>query len=293
MTFDVGDKIDSAEYDYGTKAKKVKAPEATKAATAQYTYTFKAWDKEIADVTEDAAYTALFDSTVNKYLVIFEVDGKVDSAKYAYGTKAEDLKLPETKKEATDKYTYTFKKWNIKLADVTKNATYRAAFDSTVNKYLVKFVSEGKTLDSTYYAYGTKADKIEVPEATKKDTKDSTFTFDGWDSKIANVTKDATYTAKFKAKKIESKKDSKSDAINAVAQNRFKFGFANNELTVVQPSRSMVRVQVFDMLGHQVESFNDQVLGSKSYSLAHLPQGIYMVRIANRSQQHTAKVTIR
>ena len=293
VTFVVDSKKDSAEYVYGTKADSLNVPETKMAATAQFTYTFKAWDKELADVTETATYTAVFDSTVNKYLVKFVVDGKVDSAKYAYGTKAADLKVPETKKASTDRYTFTFKKWDEKLADVTKNATYTAVFDSTVNRYLVKFVSEGKTLDSAYYAYGTKANKIDIPNATKKDTKDSTFTFDGWDAKIANVTKDVTYTAKFKAEKIESKKDSKSDVINVVAQNNFKFSFANNELTIVQPNPSMVRVQVFDMLGHKVESFNDQIMGSKSFGLAHLPQGFYMVRIASRSQQYTAKVTIR
>lgn len=285
VKFVVDGKADSAQYAYGTKADDLKKPETKKAATAKYTYTFKAWDKTLADVTGAATYTALFDSTLNKYLVKFVVEGKVDSAQYAYGTKADSLKKPETKKAATDKYTYTFKAWDKTLADVTEAATYTALFDSTVNKYLVKFVSEGKTLDSAYYEYGTKADKIKVPEATKTDTKDSLFSFDGWDEEIADVTKNATYTAKFKAKKTE--------AIVAATQNGFKFGFANNELTVVQPSLSMVRVQVFDMIGHLVESFDDQVVGAKSYSLASLPQGTYMVRIASMRQTHSAKVIVK
>ena len=289
VKFVVEGKADSAQYAYGTKADSLKIPETKKAATAQYTYTFKAWDKTLADVTGAATYTALFDSTLNKYLVKFVVEGKVDSAQYAYGTKADSLKKPETKKTATDKYTYTFKAWDKKLADVTGAATYTAVFDSTVNKYLVKFVSEGKILDSAYYEYGTKADKIKIPEATKKDTKDSTFTFDGWDAKVADVTKNATYTAKFKAKKIEPK----SETIVASAQNGFKFGFANNELTVVQPSLSMVHVQVFDMIGHLVKSFDNKVVGAKSYSFASLPQGTYMVRIASKSQMRTINVFVK
>ena len=277
------DTLAKAEWTYGS----VPAYEGTpaKAATDKFTYTFKAWDKEFVEVTGPAAYTALFDSTLNKYLVKFVVNGKVDSAQYAYGTKADSLKVPETKKAATDKYTYTFKAWDKKLTDVTGAATYTALFDSTLNKYLVKFVSEGKTLDSAYYEYGTKADKIKVPEATKKSTKDSSFTFDGWDPKVADVTKNATYTAKFKAKK--------TDAIVATVRNGFKFGFANNELTVVQPNASMVRVQVFDMIGHLVESFDEQVVGSKNFSLAALPQGTYMVRIASMRQMLTAKVIVK
>ena len=281
------DTLASAEWAYGS----VPAYDGTpvKPATDKYTYTFDAWDRDFVEVTEATAYTALFDSTLNKYFVKFVVEGKADSAQYAYGTKADSLKIPETKKAATAQYTYTFKAWDKKLADVTGAATYTALFDSTLNKYLVKFVSEGKILDSAYYEYGTKADKIKIPEATKKDTKDSTFTFDGWDAKVADVTKNATYTAKFKAKKIEPK----SEAIVASAQNGFKFGFANNELTVVQPSLSMVHVQVFDMIGHLVKSFDNQVVGAKSYSLASLPQGTYMVRIASKSQMRTINVFVK
>ena len=277
------DTLAKAEWVYGSVPAYEGTP--TKAATDKFSYVFKAWDKEFVEVTEPATYTALFDSTLNKYLVKFVVNGKVDSAQYAYGTKADSLKVPETKKAATDKYTYTFKAWDKKLADVTGAATYTALFDSTVNKYLVKFVSDGKTLDSAYYEYGTKADKIKVPEATKKNTKDSSFTFEGWDPKVADVTKNATYTAKFKAKK--------TDAIVATVRNGFKFGFANNELTVVQPNASMVRVQVFDMIGHLVESFDEQVVGSKNFSLAALPQGTYMVRIASMRQMLTAKVIVK
>ena len=285
VKFVIDGKADSIEVAYGTKADSLKIPDAKKEATAQYTYTFKAWDKELGDVTGTVSYTAVFDSTVNKYWVKFVVDGKADSVEVAYGTKADSLKIPATKKEATAKYTYTFKAWDKKLADVEGNVTYTAVFDSTVNKYLVKFVVDGKVVASAEYAYGTKAADIEVPKATKKDTKDSSYTFDGWDVKIADVTGAVTYTAKFTAKKTE--------AIAATARNNFKFGFANNELTVVQSSASLVRVQVFDLTGHLVESFSETVAGSKSFSLAHLNQGTYLVRIVSKSQMRTARISVK
>ena len=284
IAFVVDGKKTEAEYDYGTKAADLKTPETKKAATAQYTYTFKAWDKELADVTGAATYTAVFDETVNKYKVTFVVDGKETVAEYAYGTKAADLKTPETKKAATAQYTYTFKEWNKKLADVTEAATYTAVFDETVNKYKVTFVVDGKETVAEY-AYGTKADDIKVPTASKEDTEDMTFTFDGWDKEIADVTEAVTYTAKFTSKK--------TTAIAATVHSNFKFGFANNELTVEQPGASMVRVQVFDLTGHLVESFNEQVVGSKTFSLAHLNQGSYMVRVVSKSQIRSARITVR
>ena len=257
--------------------------------TVSHRYTFTGmFTPEIVAATEDASYQVVWDSTLRAYTVTF-LDGidTLASAEWAYGSVPTYEGTPA--KAATDKYTYTFKAWDKEFVEVTEATAYTAVFDSTVNKYLVKFVSEGKTLDSTYYEYGTKADKIKVPEATKKDTEDSTYTFDGWDAKIVDVTKNATYTAKFKAEKIEPK----TEAIVASAQNGFKFGFANNELTVVQPTSSMVRVQVFDMIGHLVESFDDQVMGAKSYSFASLPKGTYMVRIASKSQMRTVSVFVK
>ena len=235
-------------------------------------------------MTEAATYTALFDSTVNKYTIAFVVDGKKTEAEYDYGTKAADLKTPETKKVATAQYTYTFKAWDKELADVTGTATYTAVFDETVNKYKVTFVVDGKETVAEY-AYGTKADDIKVPTASKEDTEDMTFTFDGWDKEIADVTEAVTYTAKFTSKK--------TTAIAATVHGNFKFGFANNELTVEQPGASMVRVQVFDLTGHLVESFNEQVVGSKTFSLAHLNQGSYMVRVVSKSQIRSARITVR
>ena len=286
-----GKELSSTKYDYGTKAKDVKAPTATKAATAQYTYKFKSWDKTIADVKAAATYTAKFDSTVNKYCVKFVVEGKtVDSTMYAYGTKAKDVKTPKTtpEKKATAQYTYKFKSWDKTIADVKAAATYTAKFDSTVNKYYVKFVVEGKTVDSTMYAYGTKAKNIKTPKNTpeKKATKDSTYTFDKWDPEITDVKGNATYKAKFKAKK-------KSSAIGQVVQSNFKYSFANNELTVYMPKASLVRVLVYDLGGRLVTSFNEDVAGSKVFSLDKLKRGVYQVRIESKSQTRSARISVK
>ena len=290
----------------------------TRDATAQYTYTFKTWDKDIVEVTEAATYTALFDSTVNKYMIKFIVDGNADSVEVAYGTKADSLKVPATTKKSTDKYSYTFKEWDKKLADVTETATYTALFDSTVNKYMVKFVVNGK-VDSAMYAYGTKAADIKTPKVASDTTKDSVYTFKGWDKKLADVKENATYTATFKAEAIakevppdttkEIVKEEPADTTKEIVKEEtpdsteaigvaalgtaFKFGYADNAITVVQSGSSMVRIQVFDLTGHLVESFSEQVMGSRSFSLGQFEKGSYLVRVMSKSQTRTARIVVK
>ena len=92
---------------------------------------------------------------------------------------------------------------------------------------------------------------------------------------------------------VESSSSEKTVAIVAVAMNSVKFGYANNELTVVQPTSSMVHVQVFDLTGHLVESFSESVTGSKSYSLAHLNRGGYLVRVESNSQMRSARIVVK
>ena len=191
-----GTVLQSTEVEYGqTPAYSGNTP--VKAADAQYTYTFKDWDKEIVSVTEAVTYTATYDKTVNKYLIKFvNEDGTVlQSSEVAYGDTPVYTGATPTK-AATAQYTYTFKDWGT-ISSVTEDATYTATYTATVNKYTIKFVNEdGTVLQSTEVEYGqTPAYEGETPE--KAATAQFTYTFAAWDEEIVSVTGDATYTATY------------------------------------------------------------------------------------------------
>ena len=82
-------------------------------------------------------------------------------------------------------------------------------------------------------------------------------------------------------------------AISAGALAQLKMSFRHNVLTVAVPKQSLVRVQVFDMLGNRVKTFQDSFAGTRDVSLQGLPQGSYMVRVVTGSSAKTSRINIR
>ena len=102
----------------------------TKAADAQYTYTFKEWSPAVTAVTGDATYTATYDRTVNQYTVTFlDYDGtELQSGKLDYGaTPAYSGEGPARPREGDTFYAFTG--WSPAIADVTADATYTAQYE--------------------------------------------------------------------------------------------------------------------------------------------------------------------
>ena len=192
---DDGTKIDTTTVNYGempTHADAVKAP------NAQYTYIFAGWTPAIEAVSGEATYTATYTDIVNEYMVKFiNEDGtELQSGKVAYGeTPAYTGERPE--KEATAQYSYTFKGWTPAIEAVTGDVTYTAAYDSTANKYTIRFVNEGDTeLQSKEVAYG-ETPTYTGATPTKQGDAQYSYTFAGWNPEIAAVTGEATYTATY------------------------------------------------------------------------------------------------
>ncbi|MFR6309719.1 MAG: InlB B-repeat-containing protein, partial [Hominenteromicrobium sp.] len=99
--------IDQKDYEYGAMPK-FEGVEPTKAADAQYTYTFKGWDKDYTEVKGNQTYVAVYEKTTNKYTVKWvDEDGTtlIDQKDYEYGAipKFEGV---EPTKAADAQYTY-------------------------------------------------------------------------------------------------------------------------------------------------------------------------------------------
>ena len=164
----------------------------TKAADAQYTYTFKAWDPEVVPAAADATYTATWETTVNEYNIKFvNYDGTVlQESAVAYGeTPVYNGETPT--KDPTNTTTYTFKGWDPEIAPVTGDATYTAQYEEAVRKYIITWVIDGNNETEEYEYNATPSHADPVKEG---------YNFIGWDPQIAPVTADATYTAKFEEK---------------------------------------------------------------------------------------------
>ena len=173
-------------------------------ASAEYTYIFDGWDKNIVNATADITYKATYRSNKNRYNVKFVDDNGdilISAIEYEYGTPAADIVKPNPTKSATPEYTYTFVGWNPAVIDVVGNQTYTAVYTNAKNKYTVTFKDEDGTIlkDSKEYEYGTLAADIEKPaDPIKESTLEYTYTFTGWTPEVNDVTGNVEYIATYR-----------------------------------------------------------------------------------------------
>lgn len=191
-----GSTVLTSTYEYGTASANIHVPASvTHADDASYTYTFDSWTPEIADVTGDATYTAVFTTTPKSYTARFvDDDGTTvlsGPTQYAFGAAVIAPNDPE-------KEGHTFVGWSpavatMPAADITYKATY------TVNKYRITFVN-GDATTTAKYDYGTAASAISFPTASKTATEKFYYRFIGWEPEKETVKSNTVYTARFSAK---------------------------------------------------------------------------------------------
>lgn len=138
-----GSEITSNLVNYG--ATPVAPEEPTKASTAQYNYVFAGWGDEIAAVSGDKDYQAVFTPVLRKYNVVFkDYDGSIiDSGSYDYGTSLSDI-MPANPTRANEGCTaYTFNNWGRPVpATVNGELEFTASYTSSIIQYTITVESE-------------------------------------------------------------------------------------------------------------------------------------------------------
>lgn len=190
---------------------------ATKAATAEYTYTFDHWEPELVAVTGPATYTAYWTSVKNRY-TIYWVDGETtleEDKNALYGAATEyNGTLPS--KETDDNFVYAFSGWlssldgntyaNGSTPTVSGHTTYTAQY-TTTPRYTVTFANyNGTSLQKTSVTEGERAVYEGLTPARVRDV-DGYYNFTGWknsngtffakDAELPVVTAKETYTAQY------------------------------------------------------------------------------------------------
>ena len=285
VTWNVDGNITEETYEYGQTPTYKGITQ--KESTNTYCYTFKGWNKKTTTVTENTTYIAVYEEKYIEYEIKFlNEDGTVLSSKeYHYGDKVEVPSNPS--KVADAQYTYTFAGWDKGVATtVTGNATYTATYTNTLKSYTITFKNEnGAQLSRKTYYYG---DKIEVPSNPSKAADEQyTYTFNGWDKEITEVTGNKTYTAtytktinKYKVKwKVDGKiteemyEYGQTPTYKGITQkestNTYYYTFTgwNKEITAVTGNKTYIAVFKESYIEYEVKFLNDDgtSISSKTY----------------------------
>ena len=180
------------EVPYGTK---LEAPaDPTRAADAQYTYTFKGWTPEVKTVTGNATYRATYTKEANPYTLTYDLDGGEweNDTTYTYPKKYNEE--VEVKADPT-KTGYTFAGWtsaevkvvNGKFTMPAKDVTLTAKWEANIYKVTYDLDGGEWTEATNEFPYEYKA-TVEVVKTVP--TREG-YKFSGWRSEEVTIENDA------------------------------------------------------------------------------------------------------
>ena len=181
------------DYEYGAMPQ-FEGVEPTKAADAQYTYTFKSWTPEVETVTGDATYKATYTKEANSYTLTYDLDGGEweNDTTYTYPKKYNEE--VEVKADPT-KEGYTFAGWtsaevkvvNGKFTMPAKNVTLTAQWKANIYKVTYDLDGGEWTETTNEFPYEYKA-TVEVIKTVP--TREG-YKFSGWRSEEVTIENDA------------------------------------------------------------------------------------------------------
>jgi hypothetical protein len=169
-------------------------------SSAEYVYTFLAWNKELTNITSDTTVIARFSKQTRNYVVSFRnYDGSLlGTDSVAYGSSAfYSGGTPE--KPEDDKYTYTFSGWDRDIKNITGDLETYAVYEKALRIFDVIFQNyDGQFLETDKVTYGDTAVYYGATPVRPGDLY-TTYTFEKWDKELKNITADTVFTAQFTA----------------------------------------------------------------------------------------------
>ena len=166
----------------------------TKAADAQYTYTFAGWTPEVKTVTGNAKYQATYTKEANSYTLTYDLDGGEweNDTTYTYTKKYNEE--VEVKADPT-KTGYTFAGWTSEEVEVVngkftmpaKDVTLTAKWEANTYKVTYELAGGEWTEATNEFPYEYKA-TVEVIKTVP--TREG-YKFSGWRSEEVTIENDA------------------------------------------------------------------------------------------------------
>lgn len=245
--------------------------------------TVKVWGL-VAKNTPDGMYTIEIEVTDGKTTAKAQASVEVESESSSSQSSSseEDPESSSSAKSSSSEETVSSSsKETSSSSETTKPAS---SSSETTSSSSAKSSSSEKTVSSSSKETSSSSETTKPSSSSSEKAKSSSSE----KSKSSSSTAESSSSSK-KGKSSSSEKT----AIIATVVPSFEFGFVNNELTVVLPKPAMLRVQVFDMMGHRVETFAESVVSSKSFNLARLNMGNYVVRIESERYARTAKILVK
>ena len=213
---DEGNLIDETEVAYGEMPTHA---DPTLEDSETHSYVFKGWEPELAPVTGEATYTAVFDEVPKESkpeetpqteeTTQTEETPQTEATAYTITWLNEDGSVFDTttvvagevpahdgpEKAATEQYSYAFAGWTPEIVAAEADAAYTATFSETLRSYAIAWLDDaGNPIDTTLVPYG-EVPAHDAPE--KAATEQYTYTFAGWTPEPVAVTGEAAYTATF------------------------------------------------------------------------------------------------
>ncbi len=206
--------------------------------------------------------------------------------------------IPEgiTYKQDQDKHTITF---SGKINESNNAGEYifglsvegNNSADSAKTKVIVKSKSEPSS--SSIASSSSSAKSSSSKEIATSSSSSSKVASSSSKTPSSSSSAKATSSSSNKASSSSSAKSSSSKGtkIEQVLRDAFKFSYSNNELTATLANAAPTQVQIFDLTGHLIETYELET--SASINLGHLPRGTVLLRISSKNFIKTTRIAIK